>query len=99
MGLAIAWLIFALLVAFVGVNKSIGYWGAFGICLITSPLLGLIICLCIPDKPSPVVRPEYKCKHCELIAYENSHYCPRCGRDLEGFTLPENQERFKTKQV
>jgi hypothetical protein len=58
--------------------------------------LGALIWSVSAKEISPDVK-KYKCKHCNHQSNENSHYCPRCARDLEGFTLIENQERFKIK--
>ena len=93
--LFLLWVILSLICAIAGNNKKIGYGGSFLLCLLTSPILGLIITLVLPDKPQP--QPEYKCKHCGLLAKENSHYCPRCLRDLEGYTVEENKIRFAKK--
>lgn len=90
---AFLWLILSLLCAISGNNKKIGYGGSFLLCLLTSPLLGLIITLVLPNKPKP--QREYKCKHCGLLTKENTHYCPRCLKDNDGYTVEQNKERFK----
>lgn len=50
MAFLVIYTLFALLVALVGDNKSPGFWGSFFICLLLSPVIGLIILLCLPTK-------------------------------------------------
>ncbi|MUP46558.1 SHOCT domain-containing protein [Gramella sp. BOM4] len=45
MEIFIFWLIFSLVVGFIGSNRKIGFWAAFLLSLLLSPLLGLIIAL------------------------------------------------------
>lgn len=91
------WLFLALVFGAVGENRKIGFWPAFLLCLILSPLIGMIIVLASPriEAPKPII--EYKCKHCALVVKEQSHYCPRCMKDDEGYTMEQNKERFQTQ--
>lgn len=44
-GSIISWLIFSILVGVIGLNRKIGFWGAFSISLLLSPIIGLIFAL------------------------------------------------------
>ncbi len=57
------------------------------------------------DNPPPPPKKEFRpiengvekptvCPHCDLIFREYSHYCPRCFRDADGYTIRENYNRF-----
>lgn len=95
MELFIAWLILSFLFALAGNEKQIGYVGSLLLCLFLSPILGVIITLILPDKQNkPSIKETYKCKHCELISLINSHYCPRCFKDTDGYNAEENIARF-----
>lgn len=41
----IGWFIFSLLIGAIGNNRNIGFWGAFFLSLILSPIIGLIFTL------------------------------------------------------
>jgi phosphate/sulfate permease len=45
MGIFFSWIIFSFVVGFVGSGRKIGFWGAFFLSLLLSPLIGLIIAL------------------------------------------------------
>jgi len=45
MDIFFGWIIFSFVVGFVGSGRKIGFWGAFFLSLILSPLIGLIIAL------------------------------------------------------
>ena len=49
----IVWLVIAAVVAFAGEGRKIGYWGAFWVSVLLSPLIGLIVAL-FSDKVEPV---------------------------------------------
>lgn len=91
-GSLVLWLFLCLIVSLAGTNKPIGYWKVFFISLVLSPLIGLIIALCSSDFKSP--NPIYKCNHCGYRTEMFSYYCPRCGKDNDGYTIEENQQRF-----
>lgn len=78
----IVWIILCFVVASIGSNKNIGYWGTFFISLILSPIIGLIFALASSDIPKP--EKEYKCKHCNFVSKVNSHFCPACDKDDKG---------------
>ena len=44
------WIVFSLLVGFLGSGRTIGFWGAFFLSLFLSPLIGLIIALVSKNK-------------------------------------------------
>ncbi len=50
MEILLLWLIGALIVGAIGSAKTIGFWGAFLLSLLLSPLLGFIIVLFYPSK-------------------------------------------------
>jgi len=50
------WIIFSFVVGFIGSGRNIGFWGAFFLSLILSPLIGLIITLVSKNKEDE----EYK---------------------------------------
>lgn len=45
MGLFVVWVILSALVALLGRNRNIGYGWSFALCVLISPLIGLIITL------------------------------------------------------
>jgi hypothetical protein len=83
---------FVALFALAGSNRSIGYWGAFWVILLTTPTIGLVITLCSSRIKEEII---YKCKHCQYLTNSRNCYCPRCTKDTDGFTLEQNKERFK----
>lgn len=87
----IPWVILACLCACAGIGKKIGYGGSLLLCLLTSPVIGLIITICLPSKD---VIPVYKCKWCQFTTTIPGHYCPRCQKDISGLTLEENKICF-----
>jgi hypothetical protein len=50
MGIFFGWIILSFVVGFVGSDREIGFWGAFLLSLLLSPLIGLIIVLVSRDK-------------------------------------------------
>ena len=44
-GSIISWVIFSILVGVIGLNRKIGFWGAFFISLLLSPFIGLVFAL------------------------------------------------------
>ncbi len=46
MGFIIIWIILCLVVAGIGENRTVGFWGSFLWALFLSPVIGLIIVLC-----------------------------------------------------
>jgi len=58
MGILFAWIIFSVIVGAIGSNRQIGFFGAFFLSLILSPVIGLIITLVSKDKDDE----EYKQK-------------------------------------
>lgn len=47
------WLLLALFVANLARNRIIGFWGAFVVCVITSPIVGLVAILFSPKIRKP----------------------------------------------
>jgi len=58
MGIFIGWFIFSLIVGAIGSGRNIGFWGAFILSLILSPLIGLIITLISKDKEDEKYKQE-----------------------------------------
>ena len=75
----IGWILGALLIAPAGLSRRIGFWGAFGVCLITSPLIGLFIVFASAQK-----NPK-GCTHCGNAENE-TRFCSVCGKDESGRT-------------
>lgn len=50
MGIAIGWIVFSFVVGIVGKDRKIGFWGAFLVSILLSPLIGLIITLVSKNK-------------------------------------------------
>jgi hypothetical protein len=50
MGIFFGWVIFSIVVGFVGSNRNIGFWGAFFLSILLSPVIGLIIALVSKNK-------------------------------------------------
>lgn len=72
----ILWFILALLVASAGSNKNIGYWGAFFISLIFSPLIGLLFVLVSGNATvQPKTNPQvYKLSKQAVKQYNEGNY-------------------------
>lgn len=97
MALFFIWIFLSLAISTVGINKNMGYLGALLICLIGSPLIGLIVLTIVPDKAwyTP-------CNYCGYgikvdrkgNRLSENYYCPRCGRDEEGYNQYQNNVRF-----
>jgi hypothetical protein len=60
-----AWIVLSFVVASLGKNKNIGYWGTFFLSLFLSPLIGLIIALASSELPKPLTK--LKCNHCDFF--------------------------------
>jgi len=41
--IVLAWIVFSIIAGVVGQDRSIGFWGAFLLSLVLSPLIGLIV--------------------------------------------------------
>jgi phosphate/sulfate permease len=54
----LGWIIFSFVVGFVGSGRNIGFWGAFFLSLILSPIIGLIIALVSKDKAQESYKQE-----------------------------------------
>lgn len=81
-------------IGFMGQDRKIGFWGAFAISIILSPVLGFIIMLTSPMKNAKP-KGSQTCKHCQLQSPTSFYYCPRCLKDVDGFTQEQNKDRFK----
>jgi hypothetical protein len=54
----LGWIAFSFVVGFVGTGRKIGFWGAFFLSLILSPVLGLIITLTSKDESTEQYKTE-----------------------------------------
>ena len=94
------WVAFAVLVAFVGRERKIGFWSTLILSLLLSPLVGLIIALL--SKPRPVVIQSKvtvsesktavgprKCSYCGFDDRTGVPFCPGCGKDASGKTTED----------
>lgn len=78
------------LIAKLGNNRKIGYWKLFFVCLLLSPLVGLVVAILNPL--------AYGCLSCNLIRYDDNIYCPRCGHDKDQKTIEENIIKYSPKK-
>jgi hypothetical protein len=58
MGIFFGWIIFSFIVGALGSGRNIGFWGAFFLSLILSPVIGLIITLFSKDKEDEKYKQE-----------------------------------------
>lgn len=58
MEIVLLWIVFALLIGFLGNGRKIGFAGAFFFSLLLSPVIGLIITLCSKDKEDEKYKEE-----------------------------------------
>ncbi len=72
-----AWLLGALLVGFAGTNRRMGFWGAFGLGLLLTPLIAIIIVI------GSAHAKRRGCAHCGNAENE-AEYCNLCGRNAAG---------------
>lgn len=72
----IAWLLLSVLVGFIGAGRNIGFFGAFILSLILSPLIGGIITLASTSKATATMASEAKK---QTVALQN----------LQGKSIPE----------
>ncbi len=71
MGIFFGWLIFSIVVGFVGSNRKIGFWGAFFLSLLLSPVIGLIIALVSKNKEDEKYRQKVlKTQEAQKVALE-----------------------------
>ncbi|MFT6963914.1 MAG: cytochrome c-type biogenesis protein CcmH/NrfG [Flammeovirgaceae bacterium] len=50
MDIFIGWFVFSIIVGFIAMDRKIGFWGAFFLSLLLSPIIGLIITLVSKNK-------------------------------------------------
>jgi len=88
----ILWLGLCFLVAKIGTNRNIGYWGAFLLSFLLSPLIGIIFVFF-----SDEIKNEYRCKYCGFTSLVNSDFCPACGKDNAGKDQEDYKKMSKSK--
>jgi Short C-terminal domain len=69
MGIFIIWIIFSFIVASLGSNRRIGFWGALFCSLILSPLIGLIVTLFSKD----IADEKHKQEMLQATRQSNGH--------------------------
>ena len=52
----LGWIIFSFVIGFVGSGRKIGFWGAFFLSLLLSPIIGLIVTLVSKNKDDEVYK-------------------------------------------
>lgn len=57
-GIILAWIALSFVCAIVLEQKSTGFWGTFGLCLLLSPLLGVIIAVSSGNRPKSLTKIE-----------------------------------------
>ena len=57
-GIILIWIALSFACAIILEKKNTGFWGTFGICLLLSPLLGVIIAVSSGNRPKPLSRVE-----------------------------------------
>ncbi len=75
-------LIFAVLVAFAGVKRRIGFWKGLFWCIVLTPFIGLFI---IMNSGRLDAR---GCRHCGNT-YNEAEFCGICKKNEAGFTRSE----------
>lgn len=53
----IAWIVLALVCGLIGKSKKIGFWGAFFLSLILTPIIGFIVAILSPDEVEQPTAP------------------------------------------
>ncbi|MCZ4408875.1 hypothetical protein O3Q51_08655 [Cryomorphaceae bacterium 1068] len=76
------WIILAVLVGFAGTNRKGGFWLAFFLGLVLSPLVGLIVVMTLAKKNAK------GCAHCGN-EYNEAEYCGLCKKNDQGLTREE----------
>ena len=56
--MVLGWIIFSLVAGAIGSGRNIGFWGAFLLSLVLSPIIGLIIALVSKDKAQESYKKE-----------------------------------------
>lgn len=81
----IAWVALSMVVGLIGSDKSIGFWGAFLISIILSPLIGLIVVVLSNSKQD--VPPT--------VINNNIPIPPKPSNDEPALDLPDRIKKFK----
>lgn len=79
---AISWIVLCFIVAMAGKNKKIGYWGAFILSILFSPLIGLMIALASGEKPKPPPPVSWKCGSCGFLVLNLAGSCSNCNTSM-----------------
>lgn len=85
----ITYLIVRILFGFIGTNRRIGFWGAFFVCMIFTPVIGLFVAL-----DSGKVNAK-GCQHCGN-QYNEAEFCGICGKNEDGYTREQVNDRLNS---
>lgn len=80
-----------------GEKRNIGFWGAFLLSFLLSPLIGLIFTF-LSDEVTLTTR-KYRCKFCDFTSSVNSDFCPACGKDDTGKDKDDNKQISKSNDT
>lgn len=84
MGIFLSWIVFSFVAGFIGSGRNIGFFGAFFLALILSPIIGILFALISKDKQEE----EYKRKFLEAQQnkYPNNQQNVRGLSDLTSYS-------------
>lgn len=72
MGVFFLWIVFSFVVGLIGSNRTIGFWGAFVLSLLLSPLIGLVITLVSKNEEDEKYKQEVlKTQKAQKLALES----------------------------
>lgn len=78
MAVVVIWIGLCFIVALVGKDKSIGYWGVFFLSLLLSPLIGLIVGLILPASSTQ----SFTCDACGFNLIDMPDVCKNCNAKI-----------------
>lgn len=87
-----AWIILSFIVAIIGNDRKIGYWGTLLLSLIFSPIVGALFAISSPRKLD--LRNLKKCPYCAEYIRVDAVICKYCGRELNSHS-DLDIERFR----
>lgn len=85
----LAWIILSFVVAFIGSDRKIGYFGTLILSLLLSPIIGAIFALASDRKQD--FSDLKKCPFCAEYIKHEAVFCKHCGKSLESV---ENKADF-----
>jgi len=85
------WILFSLLVGAIGSDRKIGFWGAFFLSLILSPIIGLIITVVSPTKAKIAQEKETL----ELLRAQDKREREKAGEEPKEVSFISEEEQVK----